>query len=194
MSIEIFEKALPSNCNYFDGQTIVDLLHDAGFTDVALDGNPSEYQKFTSASGVYGCNNFSMYAATTSITGLTKFMAVKDESRKSLMVFCDAHHEDTGIDNNGNMEWTYFSLIIVDGTFISGASQQFINCGITGGAIKGTSDTSEAKLVPFMDSNGDTHEPFYVAMNRVNHTINTVVTDGSNSFTSLGNLFYIKNA
>lgn len=194
MSIEIFEKALPSN--HFDGQTIVDLLHDAGFTDVALDGSPiSSYQKFTSASGVYGCNNFSMYASSTSIVGLTKFMAVKDESRKSLIVFCDATHTDTGsTTGDGGKEWAYFSLIIVDGTFISGAYKPFTNCSVTGGDIKGASDTSEAKLVPFMDSNGDTHEPFYVAMNRVNHTINTVVTDGSNSFTSLGNLFYIKNA
>lgn len=194
MSIEIFEKAVSSN--HFDGQTIVDLLHDAGFTDVALDGGPiNSYQKFTSASGVYGCNNFSMYASTTSITGLTKFMAAKDESRKSLIVFCDATHTDTSSTaGNGGMEWAYFNLIIVDGTFISGAQKLFTNCSVTGGAIKGALDTSEAKLVPFMDSNGDTHEPFYIAMNRVNHTINTVVTDGSNSFTSLGNLFYIKNA
>lgn len=193
MSIEIFEKALPSN--HFNGQTIVDLLHDAGFTDVALDGSPiSGYQKFTSASGVYGCNNFRMYASDTSIVGLTKFMAVKDESRKSLIVFCDATRTDTS-SGDGSKEWVWFSLIIVDGTSISGAhNKPFTNCGMTGGAIKGASDTSEAKLVPFMDSNGDTHEPFYVAMNRVNHTINTVVTDGSNSFTSLGNLFYIKNA
>lgn len=193
MSIEIFEKALPSN--HFDGQAIVDLLHDAGFTDVALDGSPSNsYQKFTSASGVYGCNTFSMYASNTSIVGLTKFVAVKDESRKSLIVFCDATHNNTGENNDGSKEWSYFSLIIVDGTLTSGAPKPFSNCGMTSGAIKGASDTSEAKLVPFMDSNGDTHEPFYVAMNRVNHTINTVVTDGSNSFTSLGNLFYIKNA
>ena len=190
MSIEIFEKALPGTT--FNSQTIVDLLYDAGFTDVALDGSPiSSYQKFTSASGVYGCNNFSMYANTTSVTGLTKFVAVKDESRKSLIIFSDATHGDTG---SSSREWTYFSLIIVDGTLISGGNTPFNNCGITGGAIKGASDTSEAKLVPFMDSNGDTHEPFYVAMNRVNHTINTVVTDGSSSFTSLGNLFYIKNA
>lgn len=194
MSIEIFEKALPSN--HFDGQTIVALLHDAGFTDVALDGSPiSSYQKFTSASGVYGCNNFGMYAPSSSVNGLTKFMAAKDESRKSLIVFCDATHTDTGNGNtDGGKEWAYFSLIIVDGTLTSGAPKPFTNCGMTGGAIKGASDTSEAKLVPFMDSNGDTYEPFYVAMNRVNHTINTVVTDGSNSFTSLGNLFYIKNA
>lgn len=193
MSIEIFEKALPGNT--FNSQTIVDLLHDAGFTDVALDGSPiSSYQKFTSASGVYGCNDFSMYVSTASSVGWTKFMAVKDESRKSLIVFCDATHNNTGDSNEGSKEWAYFSLIIVDGTFISGTYKQFSNCGMTGGAIKGASDTSEAKLVPFMDSNGDTHEPFYVAMNRVNHTINTVVTDGSSSFTALGNLFYIKNA
>ena len=193
MSIEIFEKALPSN--HFDGQNVVDLLHDAGFTDVALDGSVvSGYQKFTSASGVYGCNNFSMYASTSSVTGLTKFLAVKDESRKSLIVFCDVPHNETSGTSDGSKEWSYFSLIIVDGTLISGSSKPFTNCSITGGAIKGASDTSEAKLVPFMDSNGDTHEPFYVAMNRVKHTINTVVTDGSNSFTSLGNLFYIKNA
>lgn len=192
MSIEIFEKALPSN--KFDSQAIVDLLHDAGFTDVALDGDMNAgYQKFTSASGVYGCNNFGMYAVGA-VTGLTKFMAVKDESRKSLIVFCDAPKISTNGGDIGSNEMTYFSLIIVDGTFISGSVAPFSNCGITGGAIKGASDTSEAKLVPFMDSNGDTHEPFYVAMNRVNHTINTVVTDGSNSFTSLGNLFYIKNA
>lgn len=192
MSIEIFEKALPSN--HFDGQTIVDLLHDAGFTDVALDGSLiSGSQKFTSASGVYGCNNFSMYAPNSSVNGLTKVMAAKDESRKSLIVFCDATRTDTS-SGDGSKEWVWFSLIIVDGTSISGAAKPFTNCGVTGGAIKGASDTSEAKLVPFMDSNGDTHEPFYVAMNRVNHTINTVVTDGSNSFTSLGNLFYIKNA
>lgn len=126
--------------------------------------------------------------------GLTKFVAVKDESRKSLIIFSDTPHNSTGDNNVGSQEWTYFSLIIVDGTLISGTYKPFNNCGITGGAIKGASDTSEAKLVPFMDSNGDTHEPFYVAMNRVNHTINTVVTDGSSSFTSLGNLFYIKNA
>lgn len=192
MSIEIFEKALPSA--HFDGQTIVDLLHDAGFTDVALDGGPvGGYQKFTSASGVYGCNNFSMYETSSSVNGLTKVMAAKDESRKSLIVFCDATRTDTS-SGDGSKEWVWFSLIIVDGTSISGATKPFTNCGVTGGAIKGASDTSEAKLVPFMDSNGDTYEPFYIAMNRVNHTINTVVTDGSNSFTSLGNLFYIKNA
>lgn len=194
MSIEIFEKALPSN--HFDGQAIVDLLHDAGFTDVALNGTISGgYQKFTSASGVYGCNTFSMYATSSSVVGLTKFMAVKDESRKSLIVFCDATHTDTvNATGEGSREWVYFSLVIVDGTSISGEPKPFTNCGMTGGPIKGASDTSEAKLVPFMDSNGDTYEPFYVAMNRVNHTINTVVTDGSNSFTALGNLFYIKNA
>ena len=193
MSIEIFEKAIPGTT--FNAQTIVDLLHDAGFTDVALDGTSSGgYQKFTSASGVYGCNNFSMYAPNSTTMGLTKFVAVKDESLKSLIIFGDATHNTTSDSSDGSKEWTYFSLIIVDGTLISGASKPFSNCGITGGAIKGASDTSEAKLVPFMDSNGDTHEPFYVAMNRVNHTINTVVTDGYNSFTSLGNLFYIKNA
>lgn len=192
MSIEIFEKALPSN--HFDGQTIVDLLHDAGFTDVELDGTSVSYYKFTSASGVYGCNNFSMYAPSSAIIGLTKFVAVKDESRKSLIIFSDAPHSATGDNNDGSKEWSYFSLIIVDGTLISGGFKPFSNCGITGGDIKGASDTSEAKLVPFMDSNGDTHEPFYVAMNRVNHIINTVVTDGSSSFTALGNLFYIKNA
>lgn len=190
MSVEIFEKALPGNS--FDSQTIVDLLHDAGFTDVALDGTISGYyQKFTSASGVYGCNNFSMYASTSAVLGLTKFVAVKDESLKSLIIFNNGPHSTTG---SNIREWEYFSLIIVDGTLISGEPMPFNNCGITGGAIKGASDTSEAKLVPFMDSNGDTHEPFYVAMNRVNHSINTVVTDGTNSFTSLGNLFYIKNA
>ena len=193
MSIEIFEKALPGSA--FDNQTIVDLLHDAGFTDVAFDGTGSGgYQKFTSASGVYGCNNFSMYASSLSVPGLTKFVAVKDESRKSLIIFSDATHNNTGDNSPTSQEWAYFSLIIVDGTFISGAYKPFSNCSVTGGAIKGASDTSEAKLVPFMDSNGDTHEPFYVAMNRVNHTINAVVTDGSSSFTALGNLFYIKNA
>lgn len=192
MSIEIFEEALPSN--KFNAQTIVDLLHDAGFTDVVAGDISAGYQNFTSASGVYGCNNFSMYAPTSSVPGLNKFMAVKDESRKSLIVFGNVDHHATGDNTDSSREWTYFSLIIVDGTLISGAVKTFSNCGITGGDIKGASDTSEAKLVPFMDSNGDTHEPFYVAMNRVNHTINTVVTDGANSFTSLGNLFYIKNA
>lgn len=192
MSIEIFEKALPGNS--FNAQTLVDLLHDAGFTDVEPDVISGGYYKFTSASGVYGCNNFSMYAPSSAIIGLTKFVAVKDESLKSLIIFGNTPHSATGDNNDGSKEWSYFSLIIVDGTLISGESKPFSNCGITGGAIKGASDTSEAKLVPFMDSNGDTHEPFYVAMNRVNHTINTVVTDGSNSFTSLGNLFYIKNA
>lgn len=192
MSIEIFEKALQGSG--FTAQTIVDLLYDAGFTDVALDGASAGYQKFTSDSGVYGCNNFSMYAATSIAAELTKFVAVKDESLKSLIVFGNTPHNNTGDNSVGSKEWAYFSLIIVDGTFISGTPNPFSDCGITGGAIKGASDTSEAKLVPFMDSNGDTHEPFYVAMNRVNHTINTVVTDGSNSFTSLGNLFYIKNA
>lgn len=192
MSIEIFEKALPGST--FDSQTIVELLHDAGFTDVAAGDISGGYKNFTSASGVYGCNNFSMYAPISAVMGLTKFMAVKDESRKSLIVFGNIPHNATGDSNDASREWTYFSLIIVDGTLISGTAKPFSNCGMTGGAIKGASDTSEAKLVPFMDSNGDTHEPFYVAMNRVNHTINTVVTDGSNSFTSLGNLFYIKNA
>lgn len=192
MSIEIFEKALPGN--KFSVQTIVDLLHDAGFTDVAAGDSSGGYQNFTSASGVYGCNNFSVYAPGTTFTGLTKFMAVKDESLKSLIIFCDIPHTSTTTNGSSSMEWSYFSLIIVDGTFISGTDGIFSKCGITGGDIKGASDTSEAKLVPFMDSNGDTHEPFYVAINRVNHTINTVVTDGTNSFTSLGNLFYIKNA
>ncbi len=192
MSIEIFEKALPSN--KFDSQTIVDLLHDAGFTDVALDGTVSnDYQKFTSASGVYGCKNFAMYAAAGSTPGMTKFMAVKDESRKSLIVFSNITHGATRASDEGAKEWAYFSLIIVDGTYVSGSRNYFSDCNVTAGDIKGTSDTSEAKLAPFMDSNGDTHEPFYVALNRVNHTINTVVTDGTNSFTSLGNLFSIKN-
>lgn len=196
MSIEIFEKALPKS-GYFDCQTVVDLLHDAGFTDVALDGTPSNsHQKFTSASGVYGCKNFNVYflGSTTSVSGLTKFIAVKDDSRKSLIVFCDVPHNSTKMSSNDSREWAYFSLVIVDGTYVSGGYDTFNNCGVTGGDIKGASDTSEAKLVPFMDSNGDTYEPFYVATNRVNHTINTVVTDGTNSFTALGNLFYIKNA
>ncbi len=192
MSIEIFEKALPSDV--FDIQTIVDLLHDAGFTDVALDGTVSQnYQKFTSASGVYGCKNFAMCATTTQ-TSMTKFIAVKDESRKSLIVFSNTPHNTTHDNAISSREWTYFSLIIVDGTYVSGSKNRFSDCNVTGGDIKGTSDTSEAKLAPFMDSNGDTHEPFYVALNRVNHTINTVVTDCTNSLTSLGNLFYIKNA
>lgn len=194
MSIEIFEKALPST--KFDGQTAVDLLHDAGFADVALDGAVNgNYQSFKSDSGVYGCKTFKMYVfnVSSSYSGLTKFIAVKDESLKSLIIFPDLKHTYTGSTDDGSYEFSYFGLIIVDGTCVSGGRYQFSDCGVTGGAIKGVSDVSEAKLAPFMDSNGDTHEPFYVAMNRVNHTINTVVTDGTNSFTSLGNLFYIKN-
>lgn len=194
MSIEIFEKAVTSA--KFDGQTVVDLLHDAGFADVALDGTVTNgYQKFTSDSGVYGCKTFNMYAfSALSVGAITKFIAVKDESLKSLIIFYNVKHTYTGSTDYGSNEWAYFGLIIVDGTFVSGANHKFSDCSVTSGEIKGASDVSEAKLVPFMDSNGDTHEPFYVSMNRVNHTINTVVTDGVNSFTSLGNLFYIKNA
>lgn len=193
MAIQIFEKAIQAY--RFSTQAIVDLLHDAGFTDVAADGViNNSYQKFTSASGVYGCKNFAMYVYGNTIKGLTKFVAVKDDSRKSLIVFCNTTHTYTNGSDIGSSEWAYFSLIIVDGSLVSGASDCFSGCGVTGGAIKDVTDTSTAKLVPFMDSSGSTWEPFYVAMNRVNHTINTVVTDGTNSFTSLGNLFYIKNA
>lgn len=189
MSIEIFEKALPSARFYV--QTVVDLLHDAGFADVALDGaTVGNYHGFKSDSGVYGCKTFKMYAFNLGSDVVSpKLIAVKDESLKSLIIFCNINHVNTV-----SYECSYFSLIIVDGTCVSGAGNPFSDCGVTRGEIKGASDVSEAKLVPFMDRSGDTHEPFYVSMNRVNHNINTVVTDGVNSFTSLGNLFYIKNA
>lgn len=193
MSIEIFEKELPSTS--FDGQTVVDLLHDAGFADVALDGDvQGNYQRFKSDSGVYGRKTFVMYYFSDTLSGSTKLIAVKDESLKSLIIFYDIDHTYTGGNYNESMEWSYFGLIIVDGAFLAGINNPFSDCSVTNGAIKGASDTSEAKLVPFMYSNGNTYEPFYVAMNRVNHNINTVVTDGTNSFTALGNLFYIKNA
>lgn len=193
MGLEIFEKA--ASTNRILPSDIVDLLHDAGFTDVALDGTITNgFQKFTSPSGVYGCNNFSIEVYSDSVV-FTRYKAIKDESQKSLIVFPDVAHTSTDSTDAPSREFSFFLLLFVDGTFVFGSRRNTFNyCGMTGGLIKTATDTSEAKLVPFMDSNGDTHEPFYVAMNRVNHTINTVVTDGTNSFTSLGNLFYIKNA
>lgn len=193
MSIEIFEKALQSD--KFDSQSFVDLLHDAGFTDVALDGNieSDNFQKLKSDSGVYGLTDFYIYIYNSSITGLSKLIAVKDESRKSLIIFSNAPRIYTNNFNSNGAEYSYYNLVVVNGRYRTGVIAYFSDCGVTGGDIKNATDTDKAKLVPFMSSNGLTWEPFYVAMNRVNYPINTVVTDGTNSFTSLGNLFYIKN-
>lgn len=183
MAIQIFEKA---NSSYMH-EAVVALLHDAGFTDVTFDTG-TDYLEFSSASGVYGVKSFSMYNFSAS-----KYIAVKDDSQKALIVFPSGVKLDDIANTQGCF---FFSLMIVNGVMCDRPNTNPLSAyyNAVGGTIKDTSDTTQAMLTPFIDINGHVFKPFYISANRVNYSINTVVTDGSNSFTSLGNLFYIKHA
>lgn len=185
MAIQIFTKA--SSGESFP-TLIQQLLVDAGFSDVALEATISASATYTSDSGVYGCKSFSTYNPSSFST---KYTAIKDDSQKALIVLPEfANSTITGV-----RACDIVALVIVDGvtTFfdISDLSKW---TNVVGGDIKTSTDSSDVLLAPLIDTFGHIFSPFYVALNRVNHPINTVVADGVNSFTSLGNLFYIKNA
>lgn len=184
MAIQIFEKDYSESF----GSTIETLLHDAGFTDVSNSGSDGDYSVFSSSSGVYGVNSFSMYTG-----GTGKYIAVKDDSQKALIVFKDGTIS-SGADIARTSGYSVFELIIVNGVMCDrpNTNPMSLYYNAVGGLIKSASDTTQAMLAPFIDINGHVFKPFYISMNRVNYNINTVVTDGVNSFTSLGNLFYIK--
>lgn len=191
MAIEIFEKDYSNSVQ----DTFVALLHDAGFTDVAFTVREGDYVDFSSSSGVYGVNSFSMYYNSPFLAGGSKYIAVKDDSQKALIVFC-AGLTSAGTDVATTEGYKFFLLIIVNGVMCDRPNNNPLSLyyNAVGGPIKNTSDTTQAMLTPFIDVNGHVFKPFYISVNRVLYIINTVVTDGSNSFTSLGNLFYIKHA
>lgn len=187
MGIEIFEKTYEGNI----AGTVQDLLHDAGFSDVTNTSADTINADFSSGSGVYGCKSFSIYNNNYSAEG--KFVAVKDDSRKALIVF------PTGFSfNNAARDYGYhfFTLMIVNGVacYRPDINPLSLFYNAVGGDIRSTTDTADVILLPFIDAYGHVFAPFFVSANNVNHAINTTVTDGVNSFTSLGNLFYIKNA
>lgn len=185
MAIQIFTKAR-------SGETfstfIQQLLVDAGFSDVTVEASTSTSVEYASGSGVYGCKSFSTYNPSSFPT---KYTAIKDDSQKALIVLPEfANSTITGV-----YAWKIVALVIVDGvtTFFDPSDlSKWTN--VVGGDIMTSTDSSDVLLAPLIDTFGHIFSPFYVALNRVNHPINTVVTDGVNSFTSLGNLFYIKNA
>lgn len=192
MSIEIFEKAVTDHTASGCAEAIANLLKDAGFNDVAYAVGDSDMCTFTSSSGVYGCIKFKAnFYFTQFLNQLNKFIAVKDDSRKALIIYSDAPRKDT----SGSYDLYFYQFIIVDGV-TSSSNHVFFSAAtnITGGTFKDPTDVSEALLTPFIDGDAKVLRPFYISANRVLHPINTVVSDGSNSFTSLGNLFYIKNA
>lgn len=184
MAIQIFTKdtssgALPT--------LIQQLLVDAGFSDVTVEVFGSS-AKYTSDSGVYGCKSFSIYNPSNFST---KYTAIKDDSQKALIVLPElANNTITNV-----RAFDIVALVIVDGvTTLFDTSDLSKWTNVVGGDIKTSTDSSDVLLAPLIDTFGHIFSPFYVALNRVNHPINTVVTDGSSSFTALGNLFYIKNA
>lgn len=193
MSIEIFEKAVTTHTASGCAREISNLLKDAGFNDVTYTVDGQNMCTFTSSSGVYGCTKFNAdFYSTQLLNELNKFIAVKDDSRKALIIYSDAPREDTS-----RKYGTYFyQFIIVDGVTSSSNNDDYFSSAtnITGGTFKNPTDVSVAFLTPFIDGDTKVFRPFYISVNRVLHPINTVVSDGSNSFTSLGNLFYIKNA
>lgn len=190
MAIEIFEKDYLNSM----GDTVAALLHDAGFTDVSYTGG-GDFAEFSSSAGVYGVKSFSMYKNSNLLVNGSKYIAVKDDSQKALIVFC------VGLINNSTdvaiaEGYRFFLLIIVNGVMCDrpNMTPMSLYYNAVGGAVKSASDTTQAMLAPFIDAYGHVFKPFYISVNRVNYNINTTVTDGVNSFTSLGNLFYIKNA
>lgn len=187
MAIQIFTK----DTSHGTFATLIQgLLVDAGFSDVAIKnyGAPGVNIDYISGSGVYGCKSFSIYPWTSFPD---KYTAVKDDSQKALIVLPE-FISDT-IDNVDS--YCIVALVIVNGftTFFTN-SDLSKSTNAVGGNIKTSTDSSDVLLAPLIDTFGHIFSPFYIALNRVNHPINTVVTDGVNSFTSLGNLFYIKNA
>lgn len=192
MSIEIFEKAVTNKTADSFATTIVALLADAGFAGVTYTIITNNVANFTSSAGVYGCTKFSTnFNHTDLYNKTTKFIAIKDASQNALIVYPDMPITNTSTE----MDSFYYSFIIANGVTSPSLSKPFsLMTNITGGTFKSSTDVSEVLLTPFIDSNAQILRPFYISTNRVVHAINTVVTDGSNSFTSLGNLFYIKNA
>lgn len=183
MTIQIFEKTVGSSAVLALG---LELFHDAGFSDVVADGSEGG---LTSNSGVYGVKKFSMYINTIP-SGLTKLYLAKDDSQKCLMLYGNAVPNSTVKE-----EYYFYNTIIANGKSTTASYYpRFSDSNVLNGDILTTVNTSKAKLAQFMKWTGETFEPFYVAVNLVNYQANTVVTDGTNSFTSLGNLFYIRNA
>lgn len=192
MSIEIFEKAVTGRSPENFASTIVALLADAGFSDISYTMSRARAD-FNSSAGVYGCNAFSAdFNNTYLLNETTKFIAVKDASQNALIVYPNMSKKDTSSENDNY----YYSFIITNGVTSPSVNKVFsLMTNITGGTFKTSLDTSEVLLTPFIDSEAKILRPFYISANRVMHNINTVVTDSNgNSFTSLGNLFYIKNA
>lgn len=182
MSIEFFEKKTASG----DAETIADLLHDAGFTDVTY--TTGSVATFSSASGIYGVHSFKV----NSFPAYTYFL-VKDDARKALYIYPRLQATNTAEDYSR----FYVIVVIVDGVLSEqpdNTSRLSTLYNVTGGKIKTPVDTSDALLTPLIDKDTQLLTPFYISANRVCHTAKTVVTDGVNSFTSLGNLVYIKNA
>ena len=183
MSIEFFET--PSQ----GPGAVLSLLHDAGFTDATYDSNSGD-SIFSSASGIYGIKSFKVKAAYAA----NKYFLVKDDARKALYIYPGIAATDTMTQQPGN----YVIVIIVDGVLSEQPDyntkfSQFYN--VTGGSVKKPFDTSDVLLTPLIDKDAQILKPFYISANRVCHNAKTVVTDSNgNSFTSLGNLFYIKNA
>lgn len=188
MTIQIFEKTV-------DGSSTViacglELFHDAGFSDVVSDGSTGGLMSggLTSDSGVYGVKKFSM--SNTKPSGLTKLYLAKDDSQKCLMLYGNNRPDSTVKE-----EYYFYNTIIANGKSTTASDRpRFSDSNVLNGDILAPVNTSKAKLAQFVKWTGETFEPFYVAVNLVNYQANTKVTDGVNSFTSLGNLFYIKNA
>ena len=192
MSIEIFEKAVGGKTPNDFATAIVALLADAGFADVTYTMT-SSVANFTSSAGVYGCKTFSASFNNTSlINGTTKFIAITDASQKALIVYPDKYITNTTTD----MDIYYYSFIIANGVTSPSVNNAFsLLTNVTGGTFKSSTDVSEVLLTPFIDCDAKILKPFYISANRVRHNAKTIVTDSNgNSFTSLGNLFYIKNA
>lgn len=184
MSIEFFETSSTAG----GPDAVLSLLHDAGFTDAAYTFG-SGVSTFSSASGIYGVNSFKVNNAY----GDTKYFAVKDDERKTLYVYPGIEPTDTMEQDAGN----YVCVIIANGVLSEqpGSGNKFSQLyNVTGGAVKTSFDTSEVLLTPLIDKDAQILKPFYISANRVCHNAKTVVTDSNgNSFTSLGNLFYINN-
>lgn len=185
MTIQIFTKA-PNGITV--PYAIQDLLHDAGFSDATFNSSSTgNTLRYTSGSGVYGCKSFSIYSAKPA----AKYTAIKDDSRKALIIL----PEFTGKTIKSVPACEIVTLAIVDGvtTFFADSDLAVVT-NVISGNVKSSTDSSDALLSPLIGASDHILTPFYVALNRVIHPINTVVTDGTNSFTSLGNLLYIKNA
>lgn len=182
MSIEFFETTSTGP------NGALSLLHDAGFADATY--VDSGVNIFSSASGIYGVKSFTVktfYAAD-------KYFLVKDDERKTLYIYPGITPTDTMEQNPGD----YVIVIIANGILSEQPDyntkfSQWYN--VTGGSVKKSFDTSDVLLTPLIDKDAQILKPFYISANRVCHNAKTIVTDSNgNSFTSLGNLFYIKNA